>query len=486
MSLQLAKDEKSGTLLGGFAPATSLSLSLSIGLIAYATVLIKGAGALRDGDVYTHIVAGRWILAHAAVPHQDLFSGSMAGALWVAHEWLSEVAIALTFDHFRWSGLIIAAGVLFAITLALLGRALLRNIAPVYVLLGCALAWGLCFPHLIMRPHLFSYPLLVIWTAGLVAARQRDRGPSPLWALVMVPWANLHGSFMAGLVIAVLLGGEALFEAESRPAFVAAAKGWGLFLALSLLAALATPNFVRGLEFPFDLLRMNFAMSWISEWQSPDFQLVQPVELWILLILLAAFYRGFRLPVTRIIMILLLLHEALQHQRQSEILGPVSALLAAPALAAQLPKMNFEFARGANRALIPALFGCVLLFALGMTFATSRIKTRSDEFTPAAAVAAAKAANLRGPVFNSYAFGGYLIFAGIPPFIDGRADIYGDDFVRRYADVAQLPALLAQYKITWALLTSTDPHIALLDHLPGWRRIYGDKIAVLYVRQGGP
>lgn len=460
-------------------------MPLIIAFLAYATVLIKGAGALADPDVYTHIVAGRWMLAHTAVPHQDLFSNSMLGAPWVAHEWLSEVATALIFNISGWGGLIIAAGLLFAVTFALLARALSRNLHAVYVFIGCVLAWGLCFPHLTMRPHLFSYPFLVIWTAGLAAARQHDRPPSPWLALIMLPWANLHGDFMAGLGIAVLMAAEALFDAESRPAFFTAAKGWGLFLALSLLAALATPNMLAGLVFPFDLLGMNFALSWINEWQSPNFQQVQPIELWILLVLLAALFRGLRLPVTRIIMILILLHEALQHQRQSEILGLVSPLLAAPALAAQLPAPAPTWTGAGKRVAVPAVFGLALLLCVGLTFAAASVKTRSDQFTPAAALAAAKSANLRGPVFNSYGFGGYLSFSGIAPFIDGRADMYGDDFVRRYADVAELPALLAKYKITWALLTPSDSHIALLDHLAGWRRFYGDKIAVIYVRDGG-
>jgi hypothetical protein len=257
------------------------------------------------------------------------------------------------------------------------------------------------------------------------------------------------------------------------------------------LAALATPNGTAGFALPFELLRMDFALSWVNEWQSPNFQMLQPVESWIMLVLLAVLYRGLRLPVTRIAMVLGLLHAALQHQRQSELLGLIAPLLAAPALGAQLPHMPGEavFDRLARRAdprgraaLETATVACLSLLALAGTIGALPLTTRADRYTPAAALAAIKDAKLSGNVLNAYVFGDYLIFSGVRPFIDGRIDMYGDEFVRRYADIAQLPALLAQYRIDWTLFEPKNSRLAVLDHLPGWRRLYSDDVAVVHVR----
>ncbi|MDV6329139.1 hypothetical protein Q5L94_13915, partial [Idiomarina sp. Sol25] len=49
--------------------------------------------------------------------------------------------------------------------------------------------------------------------------------------------------------------------------------------------------------------------------------------------------------------------------------------------------------------------------------------------TPAAALAHVPLELRAGPVLNEYAFGGYLIWQGVKPFIDSRADLYGDRFV---------------------------------------------------------
>ena len=56
-----------------------------------------------------------------------------------------------------------------------------------------------------------------------------------------------------------------------------------------------------------------------------------------------------------------------------------------------------------------------------------------ERYVPAAAVrAAVAAAGIAGPVLNDYNYGDYLMFAGIKTFIDGRADMFGDPFIKRY------------------------------------------------------
>jgi hypothetical protein len=60
--------------------------------------------------------------------------------------------------------------------------------------------------------------------------------------------------------------------------------------------------------------------------------------------------------------------------------------------------------------------------------------------------------------------------------------MYGDAFVRRHVSTRELPAMLAQYGITWTLLTPWNPHLVALDRMPGWRRLYADDRAVVHVR----
>ena len=107
---------------------------------------------------------------------------------------------------------------------------------------------------------------------------------------------------------------------------------------------------------------------------------------------------------------------------------------------------------------------------------------------PAPALAVAKRAELSGPVFNDYDFGGYLIFEGVAPFVDGRVDLYGDAFMRTYASALAsegdaLPRVLDHYRIAWTLLMPDEPAVAALDRDPAWERLYADASAVVHRRR---
>src|SRR5207253_8540492 len=190
------------------------------------------------------------------------------------------------------------------------------------------------------------------------------------------------------------------------------------------------------------------------------------------------------------------------HVRNKELLGIIAPLLLAAPLAKQLgptsPPPSDARASGrrgglaARLAAASALAAMIILGFLGTALALDRrgIAPRSD-ITPAAAVAAARQAGLRGHVFNSVRFGGYLMSAGIPTFVDGRADLFGDAFLQRYvaawnAGGQTLPDLLDHYRVVWTLLEPQSPAAILLDHLPGWERIYADSYAVIHRRHPPP
>lgn len=453
------------------------------GLAAFACALASGNALLQDPDVMAHLAVGRWILLHRLVPDHDVFSHSMPGTAWVPHEWLTEVLTVWIFDLSGFAGLVAAAALCFGLAIALLAHGLLRWLSPPYVLIAVASAVAMCFPHLYARPHVASYPLMVAWTTVLVVARSEHRAPRLGWALLIALWANLHGSFLFGLVLAALFAAEAVFEAADWRGAWCALRTWLPFCLLSLLAALVTPYTTDGLTYPLHHARLAFALSWIAEWQSPNMQQLHPTELWILLVLLGALFLGLRLPITRIAMILLLLHMALKHQRHGELLGLLAPLLAAPALAPQLRAMPTPTSTlGATVPWVATAVALVSAAAVAL-WSVPRIEI-ARYYAPAAAIQSADRENLMGAVFNDYGFGGYLMSTGRRPFIDGRVDMYGDDLLRRFNDTANLPRLLDDYRIEWTLLRPTSPHLALLDRLPGWRRLYSDDTAVIHVRTG--
>jgi hypothetical protein len=133
----------------------------------------------------------------------------------------------------------------------------------------------------------------------------------------------------------------------------------------------------------------------------------------------------------------------------------------------------------------------VLLGAATLGLGTARYGALKPpaEAMPSAAFAFVHDARLEGPVFNDYDFGGALIQAGIPTFIDGRGELYGGDFIKHYVEALglrgdeSLEKMLDRHAIQWTFLRKDRPANRLLEHLPGWRRAYGDDVATIFVRE---
>jgi hypothetical protein len=473
------------------------SWPLIVALVASAPGLMHPDALLHDPDTYLHITAGRWILAHGALPLHDPFSYTFAGEPWSAPEWLAEIALAAVFGGLGWGGLALLTILSFTLTLALLTRFLLRSCEPFSALLMVGLAAIMVEPHLLARPHILALPIMVTWSGILFAAR--DNGTAPPYRLLplMALWANLHGSFLFGLALAAFLAAEAVTLGDRRTEL----RRWGGFLGLALAAAAVTPNGVWGLAEPLKLMTMP-ALQWsFIEWRGPDFQHFQPFELGLLGLLALALATGLKIPWPRLLLLLALAHMALAHARHGDLFGLIAPLALAgclgPQLAARIHAPSPSWiastaARLAEPSPPPAvILGLALWLLASLPLLARPIERADDLSTPSSALAAAERLGLRDHVFNSEGFGGYLIFRGVPSFIDGRIEMFGNDFLQHYLDAiggdgSALAELLERWKVRWTLLMPDQPAASLFDHLPGWRRVYSDARAVIHVREDAP
>jgi hypothetical protein len=136
---------------------------------------------------------------------------------------------------------------------------------------------------------------------------------------------------------------------------------------------------------------------------------------------------------------------------------------------------------------------CAICAALA--FVASFLIWRSQDIeppssaAPRAAIHFAKLTGISGRVFNSYDFGGYLIFSGIPTFVDGRAELYGDAFLQKYFDTVSLVdirdafRLLNEHKIEWIILKPVAPLAKALQESNAWSNVYSDDTSMVFVRR---
>lgn len=484
--------------LGVPRSAWAVSWPLLLGLALFLSLNNpSGLPLLNDPDTHWHITVGNWILTHGAVPTVDSYSFTFTGQPWIAKEWLSQVLLAAAYNFGGWAGVSALAAAAIGFTFALLLRLLMRDLRPLPALLFTATAIIMTAPHFLARPHVLAFPLVLLWVAGLVRAVE-ERRALDWWLLgVMLLWANMHGGFTLGLMLAGALALDALVGArdmaERRTLFIT----WAKFGIAALLVACVTPYGPESILVTSRIFSLGDSLAMITEWRAPDFQKQPLQELMLLLALYLALSRGLRLPLIRLLIVLGLVHLFLRYARNAELLAMLAPLVIAPLLARQFPKIGAEprptgrfkaLARPAGPAALAVCLALGGLFA-GVLIGLDRIAPPTAN-TPSAAVAFARDAGLAGKrVFNHYGFGGYLISAGIPTFIDGRGELYGGDFIKRYVHAVNLldqepfDALLDRYAIDWTLLLKDQPANRLLERLPGWRQAYSDASAVIFVRE---
>jgi len=430
--------------------------------------------AFRDGDVSWQIAAGRWIIAHGRIPTSDPFSFTVAGHPWVAMEWLSEIVYATAYRLAGWGG---EAATVAAALIALNALAffyLQRRASVVVASASLLLLEIVLAPFVLARPHLLAWPLLAGWTIVLLRAAEKGRPPSLWWTLMLVVWTNAHASFPLALPIAAAIGLDSAIQARWTNF-----RQWLLFGMVSALALMLNANGVAGLLQPFRTASLTM-LPLIGEWHpsstanTPEFFAV------LLLGLGGILWTGLRVPLGRLLLLLVLLGLAFQHVRHQATFAIVAALAIPPLLnsrpsAAQVPKW--------------LLLGCVPMLAYALLAPMTPPESRAN---PRSLIAAVPASLRSQPVFNEYSFGGPLILAGIKPYIDGRAEIYGDAFVTNYETIIKgdLPTFnreVQRYDIRWTML----PHdsktlIAALEASGKWRRLYSDKVGVIDVRLAAP
>ena len=457
------------------------SLAPAVAAFVLAAVVMIDPRVLNDGDTYWHLATGQWILAHGRVPQTEMFSFSRSGAPWVPHEWLSELLVALAWRADGWSGVVVLFAGAAATAAWLMVRRLSYAIGGITLILTASVALACMSGSLLARPHLLALPVVVIWVLELMSARSENRAPRLVFALLMMLWANLHGSFVMGFFMAGAFGLEALVEAEPRDRFKVI-RDWAIFGAAGLVAALITPYGIQGFIYPFQIMGMS-SLPGIVEWRPTDFSKLSTFEIGLLTTMFVCLRQGVRVPTVRLILLLVLLYLALQQIRHQMVLAVVAPLILADPLALAL---GHQPLKARLRGVFPLAFAALAVLLVGTRLLIPIIRTDGLN-SPVTAVAHLPPDLAGQPVLNDYGFGGYLIFKGVKPFIDGRSDMYGDAFTEAYfaamgADQAGLDKFLDKHGIVWTIFAPRDPVVAVLDRDPSWVRIYSDGVAVVHRR----
>jgi hypothetical protein len=453
---------------------------------------LHGSASLVDPDIWWHLSAGDWILSHHAFPHADPFSATCAGKPWQAYSWLFEIPMSLAYRYLGLAGICAASSLIVALFAIALHRLLFRIVPDLVVSLALAFAALMAVgPLNSPRPWLITFLFFTLELQVLVAVRRGGPARRLLWLpLLFAVWANVHIQFMNGLLILGLLAADSWWRwLRARGEETRRSRNlWTALLAGCALSVAANPYFFLIYKVAFDLTTQRNIINMISELAAPHFR--SPADYVLLAIAMGAvaamaWQRQRKLlPWCLLAVSTVVAFRSARDVWMLAILGTVLVAVHLPARAWRSWTPSGPQWAGVLVLMLGIVAGAVHFF--GVT--TDSMTRKLEENFPAAAVRAVHNAHVPGPIFNTYSWGGYLIWSlpELPVSLDGRSALHGTDRIERSIatwnashDWATDPEL----QRARVVLAPLDVPLSGLLRLDGrYKLFYEDKVAAVFTR----
>jgi len=467
-------------------------------------------GLLADADIGWHIRTGDWIIAHHAVPHQDLYSFSKSGAPWYAWEWGSDIIYSLLHRAAGLKGVVLYAGVLIALfAWTLLRRMVARGVHLLWAMVISLLGVGASSIHFLARPHLFTFLFLsmAMWMIEIDRQQSSPESARRLWLLVplTVVWTNLHGGFLALIAVLGLAAVGLAVEAWIMRGTFRDAIRYGALAAACSAASLINPYGYHLHTHIAEYLRSDWIRNTIQEFQSPSFRNENALqfEALMLLGLIATGLLFRRRRIVEGLWIVYFAHMSLGSVRHV----PIFVTVCAPVIAAEISDWWRAWSAGAKKS---SLFGIVnqmsgelapsfervsawpFLLVGTLVFMGAPIKWPTDfpaVVFPVKMVHDHPAQILNTKLLTTDQWGDYLIYLNPKQkvYVDGRSDFYGEQIGNEYLQLAggqsNWKQIMKKNGFTSVLLPDQQPICQLLKQDPEWKVEEDSGKTILLVRR---
>jgi len=481
---------------------TALKRTFEVYVFVFA--FLFASRPLSDGDFWWHLKTGEYIVHNFSIPRIDFYSFTNPGKYWVAHEWLSEVIFYLIYSRFGFNTLIFIFTVLIVLAFWVVFRRSPAHpfIKGVAVLLS---VWSI-LPTIGVRPRTFTLLFAAIYLAVLHGF-VRHKVTKAIWWLVpvMVVWVNLHAGYLIGLVligftiVGVVL--DAWVDGQMLSSQWPRLKTLALVFIACLVAVNLNPQGPRIFVFPFEFFFSPIQQDQVIDWLSPNFHQKEllPLLSLILLTIAALALSPKRVRPSELLLFLFLLYATLKSNRHMAILSLVAGPMFARYLQHWLETPRFGTTFGETPATSSTRRQLIFNLILMVPLIACLIKLKSVIYSPPTqervgvplnAVAFVKENRITGNTFTEpNIWGGYLIWETPqnPVYIDGRIDMYGDEFVKEYLDIiygiSRWQEPFDKYGVQLAIISPTSVLRLQLEQSAQWQKIYSDEMAVVFQRK---
>jgi MFS family permease len=476
----------------------NLTIERTAIFILFALLFAIAIRVPTDTDTWWHIRSGEYTLTQGMI-HGDPFSHTFEGESWTNHSWGSQIILRAVWEIAGNTGLALYAAILAVGGMALLykisaGNVYLRAFILILGASTAAVFWS-------ARPQMLSF---FFSTAILYIVYSYKRGGKDwLWFIVplMCLWGNIHAGWSIGylFLIAVIVG-EALNNLLGIDEHIIGWKAWRKLLiatAISIPCLALSPYGIDNLLVPFKTINIDSLRAFIQEWQSPNFQGREtwPFIAMIMLLFMSLWLGRLKFDWSSFFLLIGTLFLALLYGRNIA----VFAVAATPILTYHLDNALTErgYILRTRQSISPMMarlnllmIVIVVLAVLGYGFSLllpKNVEKVQSEYLPVDIARYMTDNDLPQPMFNSYNWGGYLMFAApdYPVFVDGRTDLYGE-FVDVYRKIAlaigNWQAILDEYGINMIVIERNSPLDIALRDSSIWQLDYEDELAVIWLR----
>lgn len=492
------------------APAPShsdtrwLTLRRVVAILLFAQLFSAGIRETPDPDMWWHLRTGELIYGHG-VPHYDVFSFTATDHQWVTHEWLSDVFTWGAYRTVGLDGLVVLFAALSAVAFWMVytvssGRPYLAGLVAVLSAMTAAPSFG-------VRPQVFNLLFAAAFVSIIEGFKHQRLSRRALWLLPVLSllWANVHSAHLFGVaLLAAYAFGEILDHFHERSA--GRRLNWHdtrLLVILSVIClsvGLVNPNGWHLWAFPFGTLASHEIQENILEWASPDFHRYVYLPFGFVMALgVVTWVRSPTQPSWSDVLLFLGTAAAgLWSRRHIALFAVIATPIIARSLEQSLRGTKAHAVMCARDGDTPPtlqrlrLNWVLLIVALAATVGwdVRRLSKTTSAIATTYPVGAVDFLEREGLAsahgYNTYMWGGYMIWRHVPVFVDGRAELYGNEFLSYYLKTFRMEddwrKPLQDFAVAYVLLERSNPVSTLLAASGEWRQVYGDKVAKIFVR----
>jgi len=473
------------------------------GILVLAAICLIGLFSTEEAgyDTWWHLKTGDYIAHVHALPVPDPFSFTtnlgkpaypgeeQVRHFNLTHEWLAQVILYEIYAAGA-PGLVLFKAFILAALCGLTGLIATRRSGSFYAGLAAAFAASMVAVEFASdRPAIISFLMVAVFVAIFEFRR-------PLWLLppLALVWANCHGGFFLGWVVAGAYSAEALVQEFRKQPVEDALRIWKVSV-VTVAITFFNPNGFRVLETLFRY-RQSYLTSTLIEWR-PPYLWGAPYSFDLLLYAAAAvlLLSWRKVRVSDWLLFVAFAAASLAAYRNILLIGFLAPIL----IVAWFPR-RFHTPTFAGIAAVVLL--AVLLIAGVARGSFFQLRAALWQY-PAGAADFMRSHGISQPMFNTYEYGGYLIWRLWPQertFVDGRAlneSVYRD--YRRILYNAGSPnvlstesqRLLDQYAVrvivmnTFEYVTGAFYPLALGLGNPAnedWKLVYEDPQSIVFMR----